>query len=531
MYSLMVCDDEQIMIESVRHIVEKEFSNIRIIATARSGREAIEKTLMIKPDIILTDIRMPGINGLEAIREIKKVHNDVKIVIVSVYEFFEYAKQAVELGVSEYLIKPVKKERLVETLQRIVDQLDDERQKYRWELEAKERIEKMLAAVEHSFIYSLLFAQARKTDISRYKKEFFEIDNDTGFIFVFSFRKRGRKGNYDASLDDSLDNEGIYNLFQNNLKYRCKCIVGPVMLDRVVVYVAQSVDDLYQQRVQTISCIEDIMDLLVKKYDIEFKVGIGRIHRDDDILVSYQEAIKALNSDEDGRIVHIDDIAPDIYDVGYEISLLEQKLIISLENGDVRRCLTILSDIFRKYPNFFEQDSIHYRIIEMMVAIRRVATENGIRDNAEPGYYIKRILNCTSREEFEQVCAEEVRQIACRISARKKSNIGKLVEMTNRLINERFSEDLNLEDVSKELHISPQYLSRLYKNETGENFIERLTAVRIENAKKLLKENRYSIKEVCYMSGYSDPNYFSKLFRKNVGVSPTEYQKQARDGF
>ncbi|MGB4649708.1 MAG: response regulator, partial [Acetivibrionales bacterium] len=116
MYSLMVCDDEQIMIESVRHIVEKEFSNVRIIETARSGREAIEKTLTIKPDIILTDIKMPGINGLDAIKEIKKVHNDVKIVIVSVYEFFEYAKQAVELGVSEYLIKPVKKERLVDTL-------------------------------------------------------------------------------------------------------------------------------------------------------------------------------------------------------------------------------------------------------------------------------------------------------------------------------------------------------------------------------------------------------------------------------
>ena len=158
MYSLMVCDDEQIMIESVRHIVEKEFSNVRIIETARSGREAIEKTLTIKPDIILTDIKMPGINGLDAIKEIKKVHNDVKIVIVSVYEFFEYAKQAVELGVSEYLIKPVKKERLVDTLQRITDQLDDERRKYRWELEAKERIEKMLTAVEHSFIYSLLFA-------------------------------------------------------------------------------------------------------------------------------------------------------------------------------------------------------------------------------------------------------------------------------------------------------------------------------------------------------------------------------------
>jgi len=527
----MVCDDEQIMIESVRHIVEKEFSNIRIIATARSGREAIEKTLTIKPDIILTDIRIPGINGLEAIKEIKKVHKDVKIIIISVYEFFEYAKQAVELGVSEYLIKPVKKERLVEVLQRIVHQLDDERRKYRWELEAKERIEKMLSAVEHSFIYSLLFAQSQRTDISRYKKEFFDIDNDTGFIFVLMFRQKGKKGDYDAQLENSFDNEEIYTLFKNNLKYRCKCIIGPVMLDRVVVYVAQSVDDLYQQRVQAISCIEEIMDLLGKKYDIEFKVGIGRIHDDQDILLSYQEALKALNCDEGGRIVHIDDIAPNTSDAGYEIDLLEQKLMISLENGDVQRCLTILSDIFRKYPSVFEQDSIHYRIIEMMAAVRRIAMENGIRDKTDPGHYIKRILCCCSREEFEQVCIEEVRNIACQISARKKSNIGKIVELTNKIINERFSEDLNLDDVSKELHISPQYLSRLYKNETGENFIERLTSVRIENAKKLLKEYTYSIKEVCYMSGYSDPNYFSKLFKKHVGLSPTDYQKQVQGGF
>jgi len=100
--------------------------------------------------------------------------------------------------------------------------------------------------------------------------------------------------------------------------------------------------------------------------------------------------------------------------------------------------------------------------------------------------------------------------------------------MTNKLINERFNQDLNLDDVSRELHISPQYLSRLYKNETGENFIERLTSVRIEHAKKLLRLNRYSIKEVCYMSGYSDPNYFSKLFKKHVGKSPTDYQKLNR---
>jgi two-component system response regulator YesN len=438
-YSLMVCDDEQIMIESVQHIVEKEFGNIRIIETARSGREAIEKTLTIKPDIILTDIKMPGINGLDAIKEIKKVHNDVKIVIVSVYEFFEYAKQAVELGVSEYLIKPVKKERLVDTLQRITSQLDTERQKYRWELETKERIEKMLSAVEHSFIYSLLFTQVQKTDITKYKREIFDIDNETGFIFVMAFSKRGKSGNSVLELEDSLNNQEFYTLLKNNFKHRCKCIVGPVMLDRIVVYVAQSVDDLYQQRVQSITCIEDIIRILEDKYNIEFKVGIGRICNDKDIMISYQEALKALNCNEGGRIVHIDDIAPNVYNAGYEIAAQENKLIINLENGDVQRCMTILSDIFRKYPNFFEQENIHYRIIEMMAAVRRVATENGINDNIEPGKYIKKILSCKSGEELEQVCTEEIRHIACEIKAKKECNIGKIVEETNRLINERFT--------------------------------------------------------------------------------------------
>ena len=181
------------------------------------------------------------------------------------------------------------------------------------------------------------------------------------------------------------------------------------MLDRVVVYVAQSIDDLYQQRVHSISCIEEVMNLLEKKCSIEFKVGIGRIHRDKDILISYQEALKALNCDEGGRIVHIDDIAPDIYDIGYEISLQEQKLMISWKTA-MYRCLTILSDVFGSIPTSSNR-SIHYKIIEMMAAVRRVATENGIRDKPSrdiisKGYY------AADPEEFEQVCTEE--ELACR---------------------------------------------------------------------------------------------------------------------
>lgn len=527
MYNLMVCDDEQIVIESVKHIVEKEFSNIVIIGTARSGREAIEKTRTVRPDIILTDIRMPGINGLDAVKEIKKVHSDIKIIIVSVYEYFEYAKQAVELGVSEYLIKPVKKTRLVNALERIINQLEDEREKYDQELEAKEKIEKMLTVVEHSFINSLLLFQ-KQTDIGKYKKEFFNMEGDSGFIFILKFRRRGKGNNFETKLADSLENQKVYTYFKDNLKYKCKCIVGPVMLDRVVVYVAQSIEDLYQQRVESIACIEDIINVLESKYDIEFKVGIGSIQSDKDIMISYQEAFKALQYNEGGKILHINDIAPHINNVGFEILAEEHKLIYNLENGDVERCLTILADIFQKYPDFFEKEDLHYRIIEMLVSAHRVAIENGIGDDKyfEYGQYIKQILCCRSKDEFEQICTEKIRHIAGAISIKKKNNIGDIVDKANKIINERYSQELTLDDISKELFISPQYFSRLYKDETGENFIERLTTVRIENAKKLMKEGEYLIKEICFMSGYCDPNYFSRLFKKHEGVSPSDYLKQ-----
>lgn len=527
MYSLMVCDDEQIVIESVKHIVENEFSNLKVIETARSGREAIEKTRTLRPDIILTDIRMPGINGLEAVREIQKTHGDVKFVIVSVYEYFEYAKQAVELGVSEYLVKPVKKTSLVDTLTRLIRQLDDERKKYSQELETKEKIEKMLSVVEHGFVYSLLLSQADKTDIGKYKKDFFDIQSDSGYIFILRFKRRGKTGG-ETQLGDTIEDQIFYTYFKDSLKYKCKCIVGPVMLDRVVVYMAQSLDDPYQQRVEAIASIEDIVTKMENKYDIEFKVGIGRVYGDQDIMKSYQEALRALHHKENDKILHIDDIAPNKSGARFEVFTEEQNLMSAIENGDVKKSIAVLSDIFQRYPNYFEQEGLKFSLVEIMVAAHRVALESGIDSDKdiEYGQFIRQILSCESKAAFAETCMEKIRDIVSGVSNMKKKAIGNIVEKANRLIDERFNQELTLDDISKELYISPQYFSRLYKSEMGVNFIERLTAIRIENAKKLMRESDYSVKEICFMSGYSDPNYFSRLFKKHEGVSPSEYLKQ-----
>jgi two-component system response regulator YesN len=524
MYSLMVFDDEQIVIESVKHIVENELKNIQVTQTARSGREAIEKARIERPDIILTDIRMPGISGLEAVKEIKKLHNNIKFVIVSVYEYFEFAKQAVELGVSDYLIKPVNKARLVNTLERITSQLDEERRKYDQELEAKEKIDRMISVAEHSFIYSLLLSQ--QVDFKEYK-ELFDIKSDTGYIFVLTFG--GRAGQRDSlEFGDKVRNQKFYTFFKESLKRKHQCIVGPVMPDRVVVYIAQTIEDHYQQRVQTIAYLEEVIAEMEKSYNVDFKAGIGKVHDDENIIVSYQEALKALNYAEGEKVMHIDDIVPNIYNAGFEIVSEEQKLIGAIEKGDASLSMNILTDIFNKYSNYFEQDGLRSRIIEMMIVAHRIAIEYGFDNggDVEYGRYINEILSCRTKKEFEQTCMERIRYIAGKISRSKEKTIGAIVDRANRIINERFHQELTLDGISKELYISPQYFSRLYKQEMGINFIEHLTLVRMQNAKKLMEHGNYSIKQICYLSGYSDPNYFSRLFKKFEGVSPSAYQKQ-----
>lgn len=521
MYRLMVFDDEQIVIESVKHIVNNEIKNIQVTQTARSGREAIEKARNERPDIILTDIKMPGINGLEAVKEIKKIHNNIKFVVVSVYEYFEYAKQAVELGVIDYLTKPVNKARLIDTLERITRQLDEEKLKYDQELETKEKIDRMVSIAEHSFIYSLLLSQ--QVDFGEYKA-LFNFKGDTGYIFILTFQGRHNRERF----HDNGQMQKIYANFKESLKHKYQCIVGPIMLDRVVGYIAQNVEDHYQQRVQAIAYLEEIVSRVEQEYDVELKVGIGKVHDHQNIMVSYQEALKALNYLDGDKIIHIDDIAPNLSDAGLEIFTEERRLVSSIEKGDAQLSLNILTDIFNKHEDFFERENLRSRLIEFMIVAHRIAFESGIDNDEyiEYGEYIKQLLGCATGEQFKQMCLERLRYIACKINKIKGKTIGNIVDKANRIIGERFNQELTLDGISKELYISPQYFSRLYKQEMGVNFIEQLTLVRMQNAKKLMEQGEYSIKEICYMSGYSDPNYFSRLFKKFEGVSPSAYHKQ-----
>ena len=169
-YKIMLADDEGIVIDSLKFIIEKEFGDQCAIEFAKTGRSVIELAENFRPDIAIMDIQMPGINGIEAMREIRETNANVVFIVMSAYDKFDYAKEAIKLGVLEYITKPMEKTRIIAALRKAMEQIDRERNKRSNDLLIREKLETVMPIIESGLLYNLLFQQHFTEDIENYKQ-------------------------------------------------------------------------------------------------------------------------------------------------------------------------------------------------------------------------------------------------------------------------------------------------------------------------------------------------------------------------
>ena len=531
MYKILLADDEGIVIESLKFMIEKELGTNCEIRFAKTGRSVIELAETFRPDIAFMDIQMPGINGIEAMKEIRKANSNIIFIVMTAYDKFDYAREAINLGVLEYLNKPAEREKIIEVLKRATNIIDEERRKRSEDLLIKEKMETVVPIIQNGLISNFLFREHFDEDISNYKS-LLEIEDDYGYMIVI-IAGREQVGNHmTGAVAAGITIQNIYQEIRPIVESYIPGIIGFVMANKIPVLVTRNTPGFeYEERTEMIEKARALVRKLSERFDINFRIGIGSVKPLRNMAESYNEALSVL-IETTGRVGHIDDISIGCrYEEDYPIDI-ENKLFETLTKGHVSETVAIANDFFdwmeESQQNHIED--VKLKVLEFVLWAEHLAYENAnnMYHFRSRTTYMSDVMAMNDFETMRNWFVGKFNESALTISKRSENRTESVVERAKKYMQENFRKDISLEDVSQTVDISSYYFSKVFKEETGENFIEYLTKLRMEEAQRLLEESDLSIKEVCSEVGYSDPNYFSRNFKKYAGITPTEARDKRR---
>ena len=531
LYRIMLVDDEEEVRKAMIRKMDWESLGFTEVGDAENGQDALEKIEQLEPDVVMTDIRMPYMDGLTLTARIREKYPSIKILIFSGYDDFEYAKQAIKLKVTEYILKPVNGEELASILNRIRISLDEEIEQRRNLSALQESYQGSLPILRELFLNDLVRQPADADSVAAKLAEYGIniLDARKWLVAVIHVEQMEQGGNQVLSQHQELIPISVRELVEDHLKPYCRFAVFN-SADGIAVIAA--VDEGNTQT-GLINVLNDICKESKRMLEVSITVGIG--HSCDslkEISRSFETAADALGYRAivgSGKTIYINDVEP----VSRGKLLLDDKgeaeLTSAIKFGPRERIGSVVQNLVGR----MDDAKVHARqyqvyMLSIINCITRIMQQHDLdmgeifdSDRGYPsvaeGIYRK--------EEF----AEWLIVIACRINEalnqERDNTTKKVILEAKAYIKEHYSEpDLSVETLCRHLHMSPAYFSTVFKKETGQTYINYLTEVRLERAVQLLNETDDKTYMIAQKVGYQEQNYFSYVFKKRYGVSPTKYR-------
>lgn len=529
MIRILICDDEGIVQESLRFMISKSFGDECEVESARNGRVAIELVETFRPDIILMDIQMPGINGIEAMEEIRKENKNIIFIVLTAYDKFEYSQKSIDIGVMAYLTKPINRDTLRDTLRRAMKLIKGRREKIREDLQIKEKLETVSPMIENGYVYSMLMDGENKESGEVYRN-LLNIDSEYGYVVVIECGDELRKGTLSNTVGAGIKLQKHYMIFCEIVKETIGGIIGALMVNKIVVIVPVSCgEEEYEGRIQKIDLLRGMLKKLERQIGLSFKAGVGQVEKWDKIKESYCAAVETVRRG-NGKVTHAKDMPVScIYEKSYPAEM-EKDLFTAVEKGNEEDSGRIARDFFSwmEMENAELTNNVRLKVIEFILRAEYLVYMQGnaeYRFNSREGY-LELLMSFPNYEELGAWFIQKMREAARHIAENQQEHSQDVVAKAKQYIKDNFTMEVSLDKTARAIGISPYYLSRLFKEAEGISYIDYLTKLRMEYAKKELSERENSIKEICAKSGYGDPNYFSRLFKKWTGFTPTEYREK-----
>ncbi|MGD6842374.1 response regulator [Bacillus infantis] len=525
MLKVLVVDDEVLERKAVAKMIRSSFNHAEVVGEAANGRIAIEMAVEHEPDIIFMDIKMPGVDGIEAVREIRKIRPETQFIMVSAFDTFEYAKKVMQQGVKQYILKPSSKADITAAFESAAGEIMEERRKREEERSLKENLEKAVSIAQKEWVASLMMNQVQDITFESWGR-LLGTEILSGYIMLFSYQpKPGREAPEDRKKEwYSWLKETLTSLPEHQ-----EAMVGPLVDDQVpVLFLCQKPTEKMHFKSKSQSVLDSLLARFSKLFvEAELKAGIGHPYEEaKDLTKSYHESVLALQKlmQLPGRSYLFGEkqgkTAAGSPPPGYNA---EKELLEAVRQADVNHVLSAFDRFMVSHAEEARETAdIRRSLQELFVLVSRMLYELGIDYRQVP-----ELSDLDDSAVLFEHGKNHLLRIARDVQAWRNSHAKDMLYKAKEYIEAHYAEALTLESAAEHVDLSPFYFSKLFKDRFRMTFIDFVTDVRIRKAKHFLKEGSLSLKEICYSIGYKDPNYFSRVFKKHTGLSPTEYRKES----
>lgn len=529
-YRIMIVDDEFEVREGIAGHVDWNAAGFNIVATAENGQDALEKAEFLDLDVVLTDIKMPYMDGLTLGAELLKRYPATKLIILSGFDEFEYAKEAIKLNVLEYVLKPVNADELLQVLLRARAQLDAEFLAKQDVDALRLRYEQALPLLRDQCLRDILAGSVPAGEAER-------------LIEIYGIRLDITKPMIVAVFDTSAHIPASSVITRELLPVSVRGLIDGVLEGKCTYAIFLSF-----YTVIVVSCWEnDPVDNMMKSaseicleckslFGVEITAGVGRRCAEVSLLrESLFEARSALEYERvvgGGKPIYIRDVERMTRQPVSLDSRYEQRLIASVKFGSGEQIEAeideILSGLDDVAPGDWKHRAYLTGILNALIQIigrydlpaEEIMGKEGMLLFQEGG----RADQLALKQWLIAVCI----RISGYMSQRRQSMAGTLVEKAKQFIFEHFSDpELSVESVCEHLHISQSYFSSIFKQDTGRGFVQYLTDIRMDRAAELLRETDEKTYVIAQHVGYDEPNYFSYVFKRKFGTSPSQFRNGA----
>ncbi|WP_239625727.1 response regulator [Paenibacillus sp. H1-7] len=534
MIKAVIIDDDMTTIQGLTRSVKWDGYGIQVAATARNGKEGLEQIRVHRPDIILTDIFMPVMDGISMLQAVREDGNMAEVIILSGYEDFKCAQSAVKLNVNDYLSKPASLDDIERVLQETVSKIRKREAAEKEDKELRELLETNLQITKKQIVKGLLEPEFYHTPVFRKVSDYLKIDLSGNYFTVlliefFIKRERSFKPS-DLSLfayavnnivnELTQDKQGVYVAdIQRNVITVIIATPSRVKKERVMVLVKQMAEEMLAHidqylKLQVGAAIGPVTDHIAdipKSYSAAFDLLAERNNMPGRQLISAEDLMGLPKPAARRPMINYQALADAV--MAGQSELAEEKII---ELGESLHGGTAPSvSVLREFA------------IDIVGILALALHDHGLQfeDIHAGSNMYKELEQLYSVSDFTGWLRDLLLPICETMNRRGSQKHRKTIDFIMRYVQQHYADDITLDVLAEKVYLTRNYLSQIFKQETGENYNSYLTRIRMEKAKELMLGGNYKIFEISGMVGYKNHAYFSQLFKKYSGLNPSEFNQ------